>query len=188
MRRNLVPCSCGCGQKIKDRDPRGRPRKYAYRHQHRKQGNQLFWSKVDTTGECWNWTGARDKAGYGMLTVSSVARNSLRSHRYAWQYIYGKTLPVGMSVLHKCDNPSCVRLEHLWLGTRADNNRDRAAKLRSASGEQSPVARLNFEQVSEIRRHVSYGILSKRQIALRYGVVHDCISDIAAGRTWNAWN
>lgn len=82
-----------------------------------------------TTG-CWEWTGARSAKGYGVLNVRETSR---LASRVAWQLEHGK-IPRGLYVLHKCDNPGCVRPSHLFLGTLADNNADMLAKGRYHRG------------------------------------------------------
>lgn len=82
---------------------------------------KAFWSKVDLSNleGCWPWIAATDKDGYGVYRRG-------RAHRVAWFLHYG-LLP-NLCVLHKCDNPPCIRWDHLFSGTTADNNRDMAEK------------------------------------------------------------
>jgi len=75
---------------------------------------------------CIEWTGARHRFGYGDLRIGGKL---YRAHRLAWEREHGP-IPAGMSVLHRCDNPPCYNVDHLFLGTQADNNRDMAAKGR----------------------------------------------------------
>lgn len=76
--------------------------------------------------DCWHWRGPTNQFGYGRFTV----RNRLQvAHRLSYEAFVGP-IPDGMSVLHKCDNPSCVNPEHLWLGTYSDNRRDCLSKGR----------------------------------------------------------
>lgn len=80
----------------------------------------------EVTG-CWNWTGPRDKNGYGRTSYNG---KSVRMNRLAAHYWFGHPLDSPLFVLHRCDNPSCVNPNHLFIGTVTDNNRDTVAKKR----------------------------------------------------------
>lgn len=99
------------------------------------KGVALFWAKVDRRGpsECWLWTGFLNNRGYGRLTRKP---RHLFAHRAAWELTYG-SVPDGLWVLHRCDNPPCCNPAHLFLGTHQDNMDDMAAKGRAAAGERS---------------------------------------------------
>ena len=84
-------------------------------------------AKTRRTDGCWEWTAARNALGYGTI---SVKRRSTLAHRVAWELTHGP-VPDGLCVCHTCDNPGCVRPDHLWLGTREENNHDRSAKGRT---------------------------------------------------------
>lgn len=88
-----------------------------------------FWSKVDTDGDCWEWQAAKNPKGYGFFGLGRRGDGHALAHRVAYELTTG-SIPDGLCVLHKCDNPGCVRPDHLWLGTRADNNRDMIGKGR----------------------------------------------------------
>lgn len=85
-----------------------------------------FWAKVNKTDGCWEWTGATTHNGYGSFTVDG---RGVRAHRYSWRLHYGDD-PGRMLVCHTCDNPKCVRPDHLFLGTTVQNERDKVAKGR----------------------------------------------------------
>ena len=140
-----------------------------------------FWAKVDKSAECWNWTGIRDKDGYGKHRPG-VGLLYMRTHRFSWMIANGD-IPEGAHVLHRCDNRRCVRPDHLFLGDNRANIDDMVAKGRSIRGEKNYRARLNAAQVIEIRKRVNGGDFI-RAIAREYGVTKACVQALVHGRTW----
>jgi hypothetical protein len=144
-----------------------------------------FWAKVDKRGpdDCWKWQAGGIKLGYGMFKWNGI---SWLVHRVAWTLTYGP-IPIGLCVLHNCDNPPCCNPEHLFLGTRADNNADKmkkgrwraAPKPRSKNGR----SKLTENQVIEIRHRRSLGE-KLRSIADDYPVGYKHISDICKRDSW----
>jgi hypothetical protein len=91
---------------------------------------ERFWEKVAKSDGCWLWIGGRTSRGYGMFTARH--RRQRGAHRYAWEMVNGP-IPDGMVICHRCDNPPCVRVDHLFLGTQKDNIHDMMAKHRGAT-------------------------------------------------------
>ena len=89
-----------------------------------------FWSKVEIIPfhSCWEWTASKSKAGYGRFSLGRKL-GVAKAHRISWSLSYG-TIPEDLCVLHRCDNPGCVRPEHLFLGTIKDNVQDMISKNR----------------------------------------------------------
>lgn len=95
---------------------------------------QRFWSKARKTDGCWVWLAGKDKDGYGNFSVGQRATaRPVRAHRVAWELTHG-SIPDGLFVLHECDNPPCVRPDHLFLGTNQNNMDDMVAKGRGSIG------------------------------------------------------
>lgn len=79
-----------------------------------------------TESGCWIWMLSLNADGYGSLCIDKMFK---RAHRLSWELHKGE-IPIGMSVLHKCDIPACVNPDHLFLGTQSDNMKDMYAKER----------------------------------------------------------
>lgn len=121
-------------------------------------------------------------AGYGNFSVAGV---SISAHRFSWELHHGP-IPAGMFVCHRCDNPPCVRPDHMFLGTNADNNRDMRDKGRAsggARGEQNHVALLTDEAVRDIRVRIARGE-TQSSIASVYGVHKSTIGKVSSGKNW----
>jgi len=89
-----------------------------------------FWDKVQKTNNCWLWTASKKSTGYGTF---GFAKKVHKAHRVSW-ILHNGHIPEGLCVCHKCDNPSCVRPDHLFLGTVIENVRDRDRKKRKSQG------------------------------------------------------
>lgn len=96
--------------------------------------------------ECVLWGGTLDKYGYG---ITSRNGKTYFAHRAEWIAHFGGPLSSSQCVLHACDTPACINVNHLFLGTRADNCRDRAAKGRSRrSGGSVPLTEAQLMALS----------------------------------------
>jgi hypothetical protein len=135
---------------------------------------------------CWEWSGAKNKRGYGRLTVHG---SWWAAHRYAYSAFVGP-IPPGLLVLHRCDNPSCVNTAHLFLGTQKDNMRDMAEKGRwngaILPGERNGRAVLTAATVGRARSlAVAIGIRpAARVISREIGVSEHTLRNAIRGKTW----
>ena len=118
---------------------------------------------------CWEWTAHKNWLGYGRIG-ESVTRKILYAHRVSYAIHYGP-IPDGLCVLHKCDNPGCVRPDHLFLGTEKDNAIDRQNKGRSnpRKGEKHGRAKITESNVTEMRRLWASGWTAK-ELADKYKI------------------
>lgn len=179
---------------------------------------ERFWEKVDKDGPtqphmttpCWVWTGALfKKSGYGQFQMNGSPH---LAHRVA-HYFYKGLPPGALLVLHRCDYRPCVREDHLFLGTHADNGADMAAKGRGAEGNRNGLhlhperrsfgmrnghvtrpertprgvtngrAKLSEEEVLAIRGRFRAGE-TQTALAAEFGLDQTSVSSIVRGETW----
>ena len=147
---------------------------------------QRLQSKIEIRdpGECWLWTGHVDLDGYGVLVLVWRPKQEIKAHRAAYM-LWSGAIPDGMCVCHACDVRLCCNPAHLFLGSRADNNRDRDQKGRNSalSGESHRSAKLNWKKVAEIRQRRTNGE-GVTALAKDYGVAYQVIQAVVARRTW----
>lgn len=160
-----------------------------------------FWSKVNKDGPlqphmespCWVWAAAQQK-GYGVVKHASRVQGA---HRVAWMLMCGP-IPSQLFVCHRCDTPTCVRPDHLFLGTNADNVADRNAKGRGACGDASGArlhpeclargervgrAKLTASGVVEIRSRYAAGE-TRAALSREFGVCPPAVNNIVCRKSW----
>jgi len=102
----------------------------------------------------------------------------------SWELVYGE-IPEGLMVCHHCDNPICVRPDHLWLGTAADNSRDMWNKGRNVFQKKGiPAQKLSRDQVTAIRKAYAESSVTAKALAENYGVSQGQIRKIVNGVRW----
>jgi hypothetical protein len=152
-------------------------------HKNRPEYRQgLFWAQVEKTPTCWLWKGWKLNSGYG---ETSLRGRKITVHRLSYIWAYGE-IPKGKLIMHTCDEPLCVRPEHLRLGTDATNNADKVAKRRHTFGAANSHAKLDDAKVQAIRAEYWYraGRSNVKELAEKYGVSRITVGFIVSGRTW----
>ncbi len=149
-------------------------------------------------GPCEVWTGSHDVFGYGTLNIGDRDADGkykpklVKAHRLAWFLEHG-VWPARGCALHRCDNPECVRISHLFNGNRPDNNDDRLQKdgyATQAKGERVFNHKLTEAQVREIRAICVPGIAwhasanSYSDLARKYGVTYSAIRLVVLRKNW----
>ena len=147
---------------------------------------ERFWEKVKKTNGCWEWQGALLDRGYGVFQISG---RTVRAHRFAYMLSKGP-IAHGLFVCHLCDNPRCVKPEHLFLGTPQENNQDMVLKGRARyigprnppRHEQHHKARLGELGVQRLR--VVGDALPQIDLAAIFGVSKQTISAVLRREVW----
>lgn len=134
---------------------------------------RLWANSLDAANGCREWTSSLNGAGYGRLCVSIVGkRKYVAAHRLSYLIFVGE-IPDGAVVMHTCDNPLCIRPEHLRAGTHSDNARDAFDKGRR--GKLSATA----------LKSIQTGGQSDAELGRQFGVTRQCIRAARIGRNWS---
>lgn len=142
-----------------------------------------FWGKITKSNFCWVWRGLVTKDGYGRI---SIYGKTVLTHRLSWVLHFGE-IPKELGVLHKCDNPSCVNPDHLFLGTFQENMRDKINKKRHTFGSIVEQSDLTERDILEIRRRYesrSSGSNGSKSLSKEFNISQVSINDIVTRKTW----
>lgn len=134
---------------------------------------------------CWLWGGMVNACGYGIMKLADLPQfKTPLTHRISY-FLHNGEFNYKLHVLHKCDTPSCVNPDHLFLGTHQDNMNDRTKKNRTnriaPKGSSCGASKLDEAKVRKIRSLVG---LTQREIADIYNVNQATIHYILSGKTW----
>ncbi len=151
---------------------------------------ERFWEKVDKNGpvpaqsdlgRCWLWLAATNEKGYGKI-------GNLRAHRVSWELNFGP-IPARAFVLHRCDNPGCVRAEHLELGAAKKNTADMFERSRNKHRSNLPLGspKLTEQQIAIIRQVRASG-KPIAHLAAEFGVATSTVYRIANSVRRDWWN
>lgn len=155
--------------------------------QNRKRNTEAdFWRLVEKTEGCWVWHGSiMQSGGYGRFSFQG---KRWRAHHLSYFLTHGSTVPDGMVLCHKCDNPKCVNPQHLFVGTQAENIWDMHSKNRGGGQfgkrEEHPGAKLTKEQVARIKNEYKPRVVTQQSLADRYGVTRSAINAIVNDYSW----
>lgn len=148
--------------------------------------SDVFWSRVDKCDwveVCWEWTRARFPDGYGVMKFKG---KSTGTHRIAWMLTNGD-IPDGMEICHECDNPPCCNPHHLFLGTKDQNQADKANKGRAfrGMGTMQSQSKLTDEDVRLIREKYVYRVYSAARLSKEFGIAESMILRIIHRKNWS---
>lgn len=153
-----------------------------------KQTLDRFWDKVDKSGSCWFFRNGAVRQDYGVFRLDG---KNIKSHIASWIIHYGP-VPDGLCVCHKCDNRSCVKPDHLFIGTQSDNIKDAVAKGRitvphvgnTKRGTSRNNTKLNDVSVRKIRERFKTHTGSYEELGQNFGVSAGTIWNIIHRKTW----
>lgn len=146
-----------------------------------------FWQKVCKSADpngCWVWTAAKDYYGYGVFSRSHYNK-STRAHRAIWEILNGE-IPKGYVICHKCDNPPCVRPDHLFVGTHKENMLDKVSKGRAAGQKKGENHTQSFLTEADVIRifELNQDGLTCRDIGKLLDIAEWSVSLILRGKRW----
>ena len=147
-----------------------------------------FHTEPELNSGCILWSGAADTKGYGQIRIGGVTGKTRHTHRVAWE-LYRGPIPGDLHICHRCDTPTCVNSDHLFLGDHRANmaDRDRKGRCRARGGKGSAngTAKLTEAQVTEMRAKYARGGISLVKLSKPYGICPQTAHSIVLRRTWS---
>lgn len=157
----------------------------------RKRFVNLFYSQVAMDPAhtyhgtaCWIWIGSGKTKRYGCVSYHGKIQ---QAHRVSYMLFFGdNSIKAGLGVLHHCDNPKCIRINHLFLGNQQVNMTDMVMKgrKRGLPGERNPNVKLTLTQVQKIRNVYASGLCTQKELAVKYKITQVGISHVVSGNSW----
>jgi hypothetical protein len=133
-----------------------------------------FSSKFVVNGDCWDWKGHNNHSGYGIFWFKGTPRGA---HRVSFEMEHGRRIQDGEEICHACDNPACVKPDHLFAGSKSENQIDSARKMRQGA------QKLSIEDVARIREACLFGARPV-DLGKAYGVSQQHIGKIRDRKWW----
>ena len=138
-----------------------------------------FWGRIKNRGLCWEWQGARNDRGYGLVCLGDM---TIRAHRISYVMAFGGIAPDKI-ICHTCDNPQCVNPLHLYEGTALDNARDCVLRDRHSSKHQKKRrTHIPDADIEQIRIRYASGDASQKELAEEYEVGRSTVQRIVQGK------
>jgi hypothetical protein len=149
-----------------------------------KGNSEDVWDRINKKGKfilnlcsrCWEWTGCIDTFGYGYFRLNG---KGYYIHRFVWELMRG-IIPKNLCVLHHCDNPKCCNPNHLFLGTRTDNNKDMISKGRYINGN----IKLTQQIVDSIRNLYATNNYTQQELSDKFNIPIRNIQNIIYYKNW----
>ena len=148
----------------------------------RPSSDDRFWSYVNKTATCWEWTGGLNGKGYGGFWLNG---KTILAHRHSYEL--SKANEPSLFLLHSCDNPKCVNPEHLREGTHQENMDDKVQRNRAYR----PIGILNTQSkisdavAQQIRDEYKPRKVTQKMLSEKYGICQQTISKIILNKTWS---
>jgi len=142
-------------------------------------------SILEPNSGCFLWTAGTYKFGYGKIGIRlpDGTKKTMTAHRLAWELHRGQ-VPKPFVVMHKCDVPSCVNINHLELGTQTNNLKDMWIKGRARPQTQPSHERPNAKLSWELVRSIRSSLVPSKELAKQLGVSNVLIYRVRNGEGW----